>query len=273
MYQPDQEGYQATGRFGARTVLVIVGILVSFLTVGGIATSVLKHARDRNSVAAAFAELETNPGTREVFQVMKIEFPSDYALLKQELERVALKTRDSKAVGQAARDWTAKFRLDNFEMVMRNDRATLRNIFNLTGDANAALAAHDTALCADIAMGRPVLLSKDTDPAVMRAMSANGAAVFRAIKSGRSLPARPQPAPSKADMEKFASALRGETSPRMFNAIVTPDLLESLPPDEQCQAGLAIHDAVASMPEPGASTIAALILLETANAERVALGR
>jgi len=271
MYQSDREGYQGTGRFGARSMLVIVGMLVSVVTVGGIGTSVLNNARDSSGMAAAFAELEANPGTGEIFRVLKVEFPADYALLKQDLEQIALKTRDGDAVARAARDWTAKFRLDNFDSVMRNDRATIRNIFNLTGVANEALAAYDKRLCADVAMGRPVLLPRGMDQAVMQALSASGAAVFRAIKSGRTLPARVQAEPSKADMAAFVKALQAATSPRLFDAIVSPDRLQSVSQDEQCQADLAIHEAVSTMPEPGASTIAAFILRETVKAERAAL--
>jgi hypothetical protein len=273
MYQSGGDGYQSEGRLPARTVLVVFGTLALLVVVGGLATVALNYVRDRNSIAAAFAEVETNPGTREMFQVLKVEFPADYASLKREIERVAFETRDAAAVGRAAQAWTVKFRLDNFDMVMRHDRATLRNIFNLTGAANEALAAHDVRECANLAMGRPLMLPRGTDPAVMQALSASGAAIFRAIKAGRTLPARPQPVLSEGDSAAFVKALHATTSPRLFNAIVAPDLLASLPPDEQCQANLAIHDAVSTMPEPAASTIAAFILFEAAKAERAVSGR
>lgn len=214
------------------------------------------------SAASVRANFESDPSMGEMFRALRDDYPDEYKrLVSLTIEGTEAKRSDAE-MKQRGFDEMHGFMRSKLPMIEKASAADLRALGLAYAALIHTLQREDTGLCARF--GTSGFQASDTlSPATMKALAHINALQVHAMRRAESVPAPERGALAPPDAAAFLAAVAKE-NPATAALIRDQAKLNGSSDSDKCAVGVAIYDAVASLPEAQAANLTAYLIVYAA---------
>lgn len=208
------------------------------------------------------AQYETDPTMGEMFRAVRDDYPDEYARLVAITVEGSEAKRSDPEMKQRGFDEMRSFVRTKLPMIERAQAADLRGVALAYAVLMHALQRDDTGLCARFATSG--FRAADTLPAdATKAMVHVNALQIHAMRHAEASPAPARDALAQPDAVAFMAAVAKE-NPAALPLLRNQAKLNGASDQDKCAVGIAIYDAVASLPEAQAANLIAYLIVTAA---------
>ncbi|BDI60344.1 hypothetical protein MACH05_09040 [Qipengyuania nanhaisediminis] len=218
-----------------------------------------EEAPDRDRAAIEREILET-PRSGALWAAIKREYPGDFARLVEQVQALNLSERGDSARGeQIGKEWLQDFFTRIAPEAVQAPAEAMLRWSMAEAKLYETLERHAPDACAAMTMGEWIFI-EDDDAAAYDAIAARNIAMVEAASAGRADP-QVYDEPDRAAFDRLGDAIAGTgLAPELQQALAAPDALGELAPEDQCAIGVALHQAIADLPDDAEPAMAAYML-------------
>ncbi len=212
--------------------------------------------------ASVRAQYEDDPTVGEMFRALRDNYPDEYARMVSLTVEGANAKRSDAEMKQRGFDEMQSFVRSKFVVIESAQVADLRAVALAYSALMHTLQRDDAGLCARFATSG--FRAADTlPPDSMKAMVHVNALQLHAMRRAEASPAPARGALAQPDAVAFMTAVAKE-NPAAVPLLRDQALLNGASDQDKCAVGVAIYDAVASLPEGQAANLIAYLIVNAA---------
>jgi hypothetical protein len=252
------EGALMYGEEGNRRIPFLIGggLLLIFIAAAAIFFLTRSGPQTPADIEAMF---EQNQADREVAHALKANFPSDYQAMLRRLADSA-RTNGKAAVMREAASFAERFIRSKANAIMAAPDRELQRLGGAEATLVRALHDENVTQCADYTL-RGFGPNTRLSPAIVALVSRISVILIEAARAGEQSGGTPRPTLSQTDGQAWLAevrAMNASAADQIQNHVV-----DRQPPAVQCEAGLAVYEAVTHLPGPTAANVTAFMIRQT----------
>ncbi|HEX5181832.1 MAG TPA: hypothetical protein VFW19_01645 [Allosphingosinicella sp.] len=211
------------------------------------------------SPAGIKAQLESDPAMGETFQALKDDYPDEYERMVRLMVEGVGANRSDAEMRQLGFDEMRRFVGSKLPVLVRAPSADLRAVALAYADVIHVLQRDDQGLCARF-VTTGIRASDIFSPAAMKALSHVNALQLRAMRHAETSPGPARGQLQQADAAAFTAAV-ARSNPAAMPLLQDQAKLNASSDADKCAVGVAIYDAISSLPEDQAAALAAALAI------------
>lgn len=202
----------------------------------------------------------SNPGTRDLWQIIKTEYPQDFDALISQLRAIEpAKREDDEVVKAVAGQWLQEFFATVGPDAIKAPADELLAWSAAEHELYATLQRGAVPQCAGMTMGQFVVID-ERNAAATAAVTRRNAAMIRAASAGKRNP-QVYGEPDDAAFLRYGDAIAATgIDPQLHATLGSEAAMQALTPAQQCELGVAIYAALTALPDDVEPEMAAYML-------------
>lgn len=210
--------------------------------------------------AAIESEILATPGSADLWQTIKDEYPEDFDVLVGQIQALDMSERLDPSKGEEiGKVWLQQF----FERIgpdsVKAPAAELLVWSATEHELYATLQRSAVTECAAMTMGQWIFVDDGNAP-VTAAIARRNAAMVRASAAGRNDP-QDYAEPGEAAFNRLGESIAGTgIDPELQSTLGSDEAMAALTPAEQCEIGVAVYAGLSALPDDEEPEMAAYML-------------